>query len=302
MGLCGALVLVTSQALLSDRHGEYGAVAVTESNVTASACAIAAPLLVGASAAAGLGWRAALAVPVAALVLLAARVLVQAPRSSADAAKERRSGRRPDPAAALLGASGRSWRWAWPRSGASAYWGADFLADGTGLSRPAAATSLTAFFAAMLVGRIASSRLARTLPPTVLLAATLGVALVGIPALLVLSGKHPDPRRPLRNRAWHRRRLPAGRLGGHRLGAGKQRRGRREARHRRGRGHPRGPLRPGSPGRPDRHSHRLRHRYPHAPRSPVAGAHRPTTRWPRAFGLTGGRPGGDLDARLQGFA
>src|SRR5215210_6609748 len=72
MGLCGALVLVTSQALLADRHGEYGAVAVTESNVTASACSISAPLLVGASAAAGLGWRPAFLVPAAVLILLAA--------------------------------------------------------------------------------------------------------------------------------------------------------------------------------------------------------------------------------------
>src|SRR5215213_8227152 len=73
MGLCGALVLVTSQAVLSDRHGEYSAVALTESNVTASACAIVAPLLVGASAASGLGWRAALVLPVVALVILASR-------------------------------------------------------------------------------------------------------------------------------------------------------------------------------------------------------------------------------------
>jgi fucose permease len=62
-----------------------------------------------------------------------------------------------------------------------AYWGADFLADGTGLTRSAAATSLTAFFAAMLLGRIASSQLARVIPPTVLLAATLGLALAGFP-------------------------------------------------------------------------------------------------------------------------
>src|SRR5919106_1663472 len=60
MGICGALVLVTSQAVLSDRHGEYSAVALTESNVTASACAIVAPLLGGASAASGLGWGAGL--------------------------------------------------------------------------------------------------------------------------------------------------------------------------------------------------------------------------------------------------
>jgi fucose permease len=173
-------VLVTSQALLSDRHGEYGAVAVIESNVTASACSIAAPLLVGASAALGLGWRAALAVPAAALVLLAAVFLFRPPDLPQGATKE---GER----AGGSGLSARYWAlWALVALGVAsewcvAYWGADFLADGTGLNRPAAATSLTAFFAAMLLGRIASSRLARTLPPTVLLAANLGLALVGFP-------------------------------------------------------------------------------------------------------------------------
>jgi fucose permease len=180
MGLCGALVLVTSQALLSDRHGEYGAVAVTESNVTASACSIAAPLLVGASTALGLGWRTALAVPAAVLVLLAAVFMFRPPDLPQGATKE-------DERAGGSGLSARYWAlWALVALGVAsewcvAYWGADFLADGTGLNRPAAATSLTAFFAAMLLGRIASSRLARTLPPTVLLAANLGLALVGFP-------------------------------------------------------------------------------------------------------------------------
>jgi fucose permease len=180
MGLCGALVIVTSQALLSDRHGKFGAVAVTESNITASACAIAAPLLVGAFAAAGLGWRAALIVPVAALVLLASMFLFRPPDLPQTTAK---SGDQ----AVGLALPPRYWAlWTLVALGVAsewsvAYWGTDFLADGTGLSRPAAATSLTTFFAAMLVGRIASSRLARILPTTLLLAATLGLALVGFP-------------------------------------------------------------------------------------------------------------------------
>jgi fucose permease len=182
MGLCGALVLVTSQALLSDTHGEYGAVAVTESNVTASACSIAAPLLVGASTAAGLGWRAALAVPAAALLLLAAVSFLKPPdlpQEETAKSAERDGGGHTLPA--------RYWAlWSLVALGVAsewcvAYWGADFLADGTGLNRPAAATSLTAFFAAMLLGRIASSRLARTLSPMALLAATLALALVGFP-------------------------------------------------------------------------------------------------------------------------
>jgi fucose permease len=180
MGLLGALLLIASQALLSDTHGEYSAVAVTESNVTASACAISAPLLVGAFAASGLGWRAALAVPAAALILLTSAFFFRTtdlPRGAL-ASGERPAGRALPP---------RYWAfWALVTLGVASewcvgYWGADFLADGTGLTRPAAATSLTAFFAAMLLGRIASSRLARALPPAVLLAATLFLALVGFP-------------------------------------------------------------------------------------------------------------------------
>jgi len=187
MGICGALVLVTSQAVLSDRHGEWSAVALTESNVTASACAIAAPLLVGATAASGLGWRAALVLPAVALVQLAARFFsrpLDLPPNAAD-----------DDAPAdgptlpplywtfwVLVALGVASEWC------IGYWGADFLADGTGLTRPAAATSLTAFFAAMLVGRVASSRLARTLPAAVLLAATLFVALLGFPLFWLSPG------------------------------------------------------------------------------------------------------------------
>jgi fucose permease len=180
MGICGALLLVTSQAVLSDRHGEWSAVALTESNITASACAISAPLLVGASAASGLGWRAALLLPVAALALLAVRFFSRPmdlpPNAEDDDA--------PDDERILppiywafwaLVALGVASEWC------IGYWGADFLAEGTGLTRPAAATSLTAFFAAMLVGRVASSRLARTLPPAVLLAATLFAALLGFP-------------------------------------------------------------------------------------------------------------------------
>jgi fucose permease len=187
MGICGAQVLVTSQAVLSDRHGEWSAVALTESNVTASACAIVAPLLVGASAASGLGWRAALVLPVVALVLLAARFFSRPINLPPNTAKDDASADGPilSPlywAFWTLVALGVASEWC------IGYWGADFLADETGLTRPAAATSLTAFFAAMLVGRVASSRLARTLPPAALLAVTLFVALLGFPLFWLSPG------------------------------------------------------------------------------------------------------------------
>jgi fucose permease len=187
MGICGALLIVTSQAVLSDRHGEYSAVALTESNVTASACAIIAPLLVGASAASGLGWRAALVVPAVALVLLAARYFSQPLDLRTNAAENDAPADAPTLpplywAFWVLVALGVASEWC------VGYWGADFLADGTGLTRPAAATSLTAYFAAMLAGRVVSSRLARTLPPAILLAATLFLALFGFPLFWLSPG------------------------------------------------------------------------------------------------------------------
>ena len=190
MGLCGALLLVTAEALLSDRHGEWGAVAQSESNVTASACAMTAPLLVGAFAAAGLGWRPAFVVPVVALAALAA-LSYSLPLSGPMPATE--DGARPR----ARDLPRRYWAfWALVSLGVASewsigYWGADFLAGGTDLDRPGAATALTAFFAAMLAGRVAGSRLARVLSPTVLLAASLGVALVGFPLFWSSAGTVP---------------------------------------------------------------------------------------------------------------
>ena len=134
-----------------------------------------------------LGWRTALVLPLVALVLLAVRFFsrpLDAPSSAAE--DDARADERTFPP--------RYWAfWALVALGVASewcvgYWGADFLADGTGLTRPAAATSLTAFFAAMLVGRIASSRLAHTLPPAVLLAATLAAALLGFPLFWLSPG------------------------------------------------------------------------------------------------------------------
>ena len=73
MGTFGGLLLITTQAVLADRYGGWGAVAITESNVAASACAMLAALAVGIFTGAGLGWRLALLLPGAALALLAAR-------------------------------------------------------------------------------------------------------------------------------------------------------------------------------------------------------------------------------------
>lgn len=194
MGVGGALLLVASEALLSDRHGEWSAVALSESNVAASACAISAPLLVGAFAAAGLGWRGALAAPVAALILLAV-LSFSGSRGRPERGAVVEEG-------AATGTESRTlppryWAfWALVSLGVASewcvgYWGADFLDDGAGLTRPGAAAALTLFFVAMLLGRILGSRLARAVPSTTLLAATLCVALAGFPLFWLSGGTAP---------------------------------------------------------------------------------------------------------------
>jgi predicted MFS family arabinose efflux permease len=179
MGTLGAQLLVTTQAILADRHGEWNAVALTESNAAASTCAILASLAVGAFAALGLGWRVALILPVAALALLAARFRAE-PLGQARTHKSESGGASPALpvrfwvyfGVLFLGVSAE---WC------IGYWGADFLENGVGLERSSAATALSVFFVAMLAGRLVGSRLARRLPGATLLTVTLCVALAGFP-------------------------------------------------------------------------------------------------------------------------
>jgi fucose permease len=179
MGTFGGLLLITTQAILADKYGEWSAVAITESNVAASACAILASLAVGAFAALGLGWRVALILPVAALVLLAARFRTE-PLGRArthESASDNSSSTLPMRFWIYFGVLflGVSVEWC------VAYWGTDFLENGVGLARSAAATALSVFFVAMLAGRILGSRLAHRLSGATLLLVTLCVALAGFP-------------------------------------------------------------------------------------------------------------------------
>jgi fucose permease len=179
MGTFGGLLLITTQAVLADKYGAWSTVAITESNVAASACAILASLAVGVFAALGLGWRAALVLPVAALVLLAARFRAEPlgrARTHASASGKTSSAL-PIRFWIYFGVLflGVSVEWC------VAYWGTDFLVNGVGLGRSAAATALSVFFVAMLAGRVLGSRLARELSGGTLLSASLCVALAGFP-------------------------------------------------------------------------------------------------------------------------
>jgi MFS family permease len=177
MGALGTLFLVTNQAALADLYGEHRTVALAESNVVASAAAIAAPLAVGAFAATGLGWHFGLlvAAPLFAFLALTFRTVpLPTPATSEGHGIAQRL-----PRAfwliwiVMFLVASVEW--------CVAYWGADFLHTVVGFRTSAAATAMSVFFAAMVAGRFAGARLARRVPGTTLLIAALLVASVGFP-------------------------------------------------------------------------------------------------------------------------
>lgn len=187
MGLFGVTLLVTDQAVLADHHRRWRGVALSEANVAASAATILASAAVGAAERSGLGWRAAMLLPLAALAGLALRFgrtpipEGQPPRA---AAPGRRAGGLPAAFWAywVLLFLGVAAEWS------VGLWGSEFLATGIGMPRADAAAALAVFFAAMVAGRIAGSGLARRLPVSVLLPGSLVIALVGFPLFWLAPG------------------------------------------------------------------------------------------------------------------
>jgi fucose permease len=180
MGFGGSLCIVMIQAILSDLYGERRIIALTESNIAASASASLAPLAVGGFQRVGIGWRSALFLAMVMLALISVRF------HDAPVPDARQSSVRP-------GSTGHR---ALPRSFWAYWvvvylvvsiewglivWGADFLANVVGLSKTDASTTMSVFLMAMLAGRILGSRLARMMPGTAILLMALGVSLVGFP-------------------------------------------------------------------------------------------------------------------------
>jgi MFS family permease len=182
MGMLGSLLLITIQAALADRHRLFSSVALTEANVFASGFALLAPLMVGLVTGAGLGWRLAL-FPVLALLAVVGLRYWSVPFPER-AAAHHEPAKATDGRARLPLAYWMFWCLIALETGAEwsvVYWGASFLASDSPLSKADAATAMAAFFLAMLIGRVIGSRLTRAFPGLLVLAASLGIALVGFP-------------------------------------------------------------------------------------------------------------------------
>ena len=164
LGLGGTMLLVVLQAMLSDRHGEWRDRALTEANIGAAACAVLAPLALGALTLSALGWRAGFALPFLGLVALYLRYRRQAlpTPSTPDTVP---TSRRPLPLACWLFAG-----LAAASMGVEfclVYFGAEQL-QSSGLSTTAAVTAMSVHYLGLLLGRvlgaIATRRPKRTVP------------------------------------------------------------------------------------------------------------------------------------------
>lgn len=180
MGTLGSLLLVMIQATLSDRHQERRATALTESNITASIFASAAPLLIGLGQGLGPGWRVALLFGGGFWLLLF--LLRRTEPVPAEAAPPpRKASGRPAPLPRLFWAYwlvlflGVSIEWC------MVFWGASFLELAVGLPRVDAATAMSAFFIAMIFGRVAGSRLTRRFSSAYLLRMAVLLVLAAFP-------------------------------------------------------------------------------------------------------------------------
>jgi fucose permease len=157
MGLVGSLILAIVPAALSDQHGEWRAVALTEANVLASFVAAIAPLLVGWFALSMGNWRLALGTVALTPILLFLLFGKGAPpvTASTDQGPAQASG----PLPALF------WIY-WVTLGLAVsiefcmiFWSADYMQQVLGIVKGDAAQAVSVFLVAMILGRITGSRL-----------------------------------------------------------------------------------------------------------------------------------------------
>jgi MFS family permease len=178
-GFAGTLLQNGLQSALSDRHGKWRAYALTEFNVSASVAAVLAPLLIGNLERFGIGWRTAIYLCGVYLVILWLTF------RSEPVPMPLKTTPQPDQARAAQGLPRLFWAYALVLLLVGAmewsiiFWGADFLERAVGFARVDAASLMTFFFVAMLIGRIIGSRLTRHYRNTTLLMVAICLAIGG---------------------------------------------------------------------------------------------------------------------------
>jgi len=177
--LAGGSAINVAIAALTDHHGPAGPASISEANALAAAVGLVAPLAVGGSVAAGLGWRPGLAALAGIIMLLAVvavafrvRVPAAAPVSILDGAK---AGRLP----ALFWLVFASLVATGSVEASMNLWVADVLRTHAHVPAGVATAALSAMIGGMVVGRVAGGRLVLRFAVAHVLLGALAVAALG---------------------------------------------------------------------------------------------------------------------------
>jgi fucose permease len=184
MGLIGSLILVIVPAALFYRHAEMRTVSLTEANIIASLAATVAPLMVGLSARWIGSWRPALGLIAITPILLYLGFERGMSSKEPDTQKDLSQTKQPLPflfwvywVAIVMAVSAEF---------CMIFWSADYLENVFGMLRANAAQAVSLFLAAMILGRMAGSRLVRRLSaPRVI---TVSILVAGLGFLLFWKG------------------------------------------------------------------------------------------------------------------
>lgn len=207
----GMMVISGVSVVLTAHHGPAAPAALTEANAACAGMGILAPLVIGATVDAGLGWRPVMAVEVGLITLVALaavtfRVRLPKAASTPAAAAPAPAAAAAPPARRILetsrssrtetvqdlrqravpGRLPRAYWIAWVLMSVTgsievclSLWTADVLRTHAGLSAGGASAAVAAIVCGMFVGRLAGGRLALRWPPVPLLVAALTVSLAG---------------------------------------------------------------------------------------------------------------------------
>ncbi|BCJ72339.1 MFS transporter [Catellatospora sp. IY07-71] len=178
---------------LSEQHGAAGPAAISEANAAACAAGLVAPLVIGATMRAGLGWRAGMGVLVLLIALVAALAFVRrvripsgltvaVPAQVAESVEAPAVGAAAGARQSLPGAYWLAWGMMTVTGAVEvvlSMWAASVLRDEVGLSAGAATAVMSAVVGGMFVGRLAGARIALRLPAIPLYFGALAVSLAG---------------------------------------------------------------------------------------------------------------------------